>query len=155
MIGLHVDKINLAMVKVIPQGQQEEAFNGLPGYYQGIIAAPSSSGTRKGQPNIVEWGDAHEKPKETVKAFLTRKLILRLRDPATTYFLTTDAQGWIKHPWDQYRLKALNTWRGFKFPFQSSEKGVALSHDTVSEALRCVKLTFLRLIEIFSPRKIS
>ena len=59
---------------------------GLAGY-----PAPLSDLTRKGQPNKVEWSEAQEKAYQTIKSYLTCEPILRLSDPAKTYFLRTDA----------------------------------------------------------------
>ena len=70
---------------------------GLAGYYRDFIpsfvriAAPLSDVTGKGQPHKVEWGEAQEKAYQTIKSYLTREPILRLPDPAKTYFLRTDA----------------------------------------------------------------
>ena len=70
---------------------------GLAGYYRDFIpnfaaiAAPLSDLTRKGQPNKVEWGEAQEKAYQTIKSYLTSEPILRLPDPAKTYFLWMDA----------------------------------------------------------------
>ena len=43
------------------------------------------------QPKKVEWGEAQEKAYQTIKSYLTSEPILRLPDPAKTYFLRTDA----------------------------------------------------------------
>ena len=70
---------------------------GLAGYYRDFIpnfaaiAAPLSDLTRKGQPNKVEWGEAQEKAYQTIKSYLTSEPILRLPDPAKTYFSRMDA----------------------------------------------------------------
>ena len=70
---------------------------GIAGYYRDFIAnfaaiaVPLSDLTRKGQPNKVEWGEAQEKAYRTIKSYLTSEPILRLPDPAKTYFLRTDA----------------------------------------------------------------
>ena len=55
------------------------------------IAVPLSDLTWKGQPNKLEWGEAHEKAYRTIKSYLTSEPILRLPDPAKPYFLRTDA----------------------------------------------------------------
>ena len=85
-----------------PQGQAQRnrcghAFMGLAGYYRDFIpnfaaiAAPLSDLTQKGQPNKVEWSEAQEKAYQTIKSYLTSEPILRLPDPAKTYFLRMDA----------------------------------------------------------------
>ena len=55
------------------------------------IAASLSDLTRKSQPNRVEWSEAKETAYQTIKSNLTSEPILRLPDPAKTYFLRTDA----------------------------------------------------------------
>ena len=98
MIGLHQD--NVEKIKDAPRPstkKQVRSFMGLAGYYRDFIpnfaaiAAPLSDLTRKGQPNKVEWGEAQEKAYQTIKSYLTSEPILRLPDPAKTYFLRTDA----------------------------------------------------------------
>ena len=70
---------------------------GLTGYYRDFIpnfvkiAASLSDVTQKGQPHKVEWGEAQEKAYQTIKSYLTSEPILRLPDPAKTYFFRTDA----------------------------------------------------------------
>ena len=77
--------------------KQVRSFISVAGYYRDFIpnfpaiAAPLSDLTRKGQPNKVEWGEAQEKAYQTIKLYLTSEPILRLPDPAKTYFLRTDA----------------------------------------------------------------
>ena len=98
MIGLHQD--NVEKIKDAPRPstkKQVRSFMGLAGYYRDFIpnfaaiAAPLSDLTRKGQPNKVEWSEAQEKAYQTIKSYLTSEPILRLPDPAKTYFLRTDA----------------------------------------------------------------
>ena len=98
MIGLHQD--NVEKIKDAPRPstkKQVRSFMGLAGYYRDFIpnfaaiAAPLSDLTRKGQPNKVEWSEAQEKAYQTIKSYLRSEPILRLPDPAKTYFLPTDA----------------------------------------------------------------
>jgi len=98
IIGLHQD--NVRKIKDAPRSstkKQVRSFVGLAGYYRDFIpnfaaiAAPLSDLTRKGQPNKVEWGEAQEKAYQTIKSYLTSEPILRLPDPAKTYFLRTGA----------------------------------------------------------------
>ena len=98
MIGLHQD--NVEKIKDAPRPstkKQVRSFLGLAGYYRDFIpnfaaiAVPLSDLTRKGQPNKVEWGEAQEKAYRTIKSYLTSEPILRLPDPAKTYFLRTHA----------------------------------------------------------------
>ena len=94
MIGLHQD--NVEKIKDAPRPstkKQVRSFLGLAGYYYrdfipnfAAIAAPLSDLTRKGQPNKVEWSEAQEKAYQTIKSYLTSEPILRLPDPAKTYF---------------------------------------------------------------------
>ena len=87
MIGLHQD--NVEKIKNAPRPstkKQVRSFMGLAGY-----PAPLSDLTRKGQPNKVEWSEAQEKVYQTIKSYLTSEPILRLPNPAKTYFLRTDA----------------------------------------------------------------
>ena len=44
-----------------------------------VVAAPLFDLTRKGQPNMVEWGDAQEKAYQTIKFHLTNEPILSPR----------------------------------------------------------------------------
>ena len=98
IIGLHQD--NVEKIKDAPRPstkKQVRSFMSLAGYYRDFIpnfaaiAVPLSDLTRKGQPNKVEWGEAQEKAYQTIKSYLTSEPILRLPDPAKTYFLRTDA----------------------------------------------------------------
>ena len=98
MIGLHQD--NVVKIKDAPRPstkKQVRSFMGLAGYYRDFIpnfaaiAEPLSDLTRKSQPNKVELSEAQEKAYRTIKAYLTSEPILRLPDPAKTYFLRTDA----------------------------------------------------------------
>ena len=98
IIGLHQD--NVEKIKDAPRPstkKQVRSFIGVAGYYRDFIpnfaaiAAPLSDLTRKGQPHKVEWSKAREKAYQTIKSYLTSEPILRLPDPAKTYFLRTDA----------------------------------------------------------------
>ena len=98
MIGLHQE--NVEKIKDAPRPstkKQVRSFMGLAGYYRdfipnfAVIAVPLSDLTRKGQPNKVEWGEAQEKAYQTIKSYLTSEPILRLPDPAKSYFFRTDA----------------------------------------------------------------
>ena len=98
MTGLHQN--NVEKIKDSPRSSTKKqvwSFMGLAGYYRDFIpnftaiAAPLSDLTRKGQPNKVEVGEGQEKAYQTIKSYLTSEPILRLPDPAKTYFLRTDA----------------------------------------------------------------
>ena len=92
MIGLHQN--NVEKIKDAPRSSTKKQ---VAGYYRDFIpnfaaiAVPLSDLTRKGQPNKLEWGEAQEKAYRTVKSYLTSEPILRLPDPAKTYFLRMDA----------------------------------------------------------------
>ena len=100
VLGLHEE--NVEKIKNAPRPgtkKQVRSFIGLAGYYRDFIpnfaaiaaiAAPLSDLTRKGEPNKVEWGEGQEKAYQTIKSYLTSEPILRLPDPAKTYFLRTD-----------------------------------------------------------------
>ena len=97
MIGLHQD--NVEKIKDAPRPstkKQVRSFMGLAGYYRdfipnfAVIAAALSDLTRKAQPNKVQWGEAQEKAYQTIRSYLTSEPILRLPDPAETYFSRTE-----------------------------------------------------------------
>ena len=97
MIGLHQDNVEKIKDALSPSTKKQvRSFMGLAGYYIDFIpnfaaiAVPLSDLTRKGQPNK-GWGEAQEKAYRTIKSYLTSEPILRLPDPAKTYFLRTDA----------------------------------------------------------------
>ena len=46
---------------------------------------------KKGQPNLVYWGEAHEKAFITLQEILLCKPVLRLLDHKKTFILRTDA----------------------------------------------------------------
>ena len=98
MIGLDQDNVEKIKDASRPSTKKQvQAFMGLAGYYRDFIpnfaaiAAPLSDLTQKGQPNKVEWSEAQEKAYQTIKSYLTSEPILRLPNPAKTYFLRTDA----------------------------------------------------------------
>ena len=98
MIGLHQD--NMEKIKDAPRPstkKQVRSFMGLAGYCRDFIpnfaaiTASLSNLTLKGQPNKVEWREAEEKAYQTIKSYPASEPILRLPDPAKTYFLWMDA----------------------------------------------------------------
>ena len=98
MIGLDQDNVEKIKDASRPSTKKQvQSFMGLAGYYRDFIlnfaaiAAPLSDLTQKGQPNKVEWSEAQEKAYQTIKSYLTSEPILRLPNPAKTYFLRTDA----------------------------------------------------------------
>ena len=98
MIGLDQDNVEKIKDASRPSTKKQvQSFMGLAGYYRDFIpnfaaiAAPLSDLTQKGQPNKVEWSEAQEKAYQTIKSYLPSEPILRLPNPAKTYFLRTDA----------------------------------------------------------------
>ena len=98
MIGLDQDNVEKIKDASRPSTKKQvQSFMGLAGYYRDFIpnfaaiAAPLSDLTQKGQLNKVEWSEAQEKAYQTIKSYLTSEPILRLPNPAKTYFLRTDA----------------------------------------------------------------
>jgi hypothetical protein len=77
--------------------KQVRSFLGLTGYYReyipnySAIAVPLTDLTKKGNPNKVEWGVAHEKAYNTLKQLLTSKPVLKLADLDKPFVLRTDA----------------------------------------------------------------
>ena len=73
------------------------SFIGLTGYYRSFIsnyatiAAPLTDLTKKGKPNMIEWGPAQEKAYATLKQLLASKPILKLPEFDKTFILRTDA----------------------------------------------------------------
>jgi len=74
LIGLHED--NVGKIRDAPRPNTKKpirSFLGLAGYYRDFIpnflgfAAPLSDPTRKGQQEIVDWGEAHERASRTIK----------------------------------------------------------------------------------------
>ncbi|XP_053406187.1 protein NYNRIN-like [Mercenaria mercenaria] len=57
----------------------------------GAIAVPLTDLTKKGQPNLVEWGESQEKAFQTLKASLMGPPILKLPDLDQTFILRVDA----------------------------------------------------------------
>ena len=98
MIGLDQDNVEKIKDASRPSTKKQvQSFMGLAGYYRDFIpnfaaiAAPLSDLTQKGQPNKAEWSEAQEKAYQTIKSYLPSEPILRLPNPAKTYFLRTDA----------------------------------------------------------------
>ena len=98
VLGLYEE--NVEKIKNAPRlgtKKQVRSFVGLAGNYRDFIpnfaaiAAPLSDLTRKSQPTRVEWGQAQEKARQSIKFHLTDEPILRLPDPANMYYLQTDA----------------------------------------------------------------
>jgi len=74
LIGLH--EYNVGNIRDAPKPNTKKpirSFLGLAGYYRDFIpnfvavAAPLSDLTRKGQQNMVDWGEAQERAYRTIK----------------------------------------------------------------------------------------
>ncbi|GFO32920.1 Zinc finger protein [Plakobranchus ocellatus] len=81
-----------------PKTKREvRAFLGLVGYYKefvpnfAAVSAPLSDLVRKGQPNIVNWGDSQERAYNSLKVAVTSKPVLQLPDVNKRFVLRTDA----------------------------------------------------------------
>jgi hypothetical protein len=86
-IGLKEDNVRKIQEAPRPETKKQvRSFLGLTGYYReyisnySAIAVPLTDLTRKGNPNKVEWGVAHEKAYNTLKQLLTSKPVLKLAD---------------------------------------------------------------------------
>ena len=76
---------------------QVRSFLGLAGYYRKFIpnfsdvAAPLTDCTKKGEPNVIRWGETQEKSFQTLKGKLAMSPILQLPDLNKRFTLRTDA----------------------------------------------------------------
>ncbi|GFO18748.1 Zinc finger protein [Plakobranchus ocellatus] len=77
--------------------REVRAFLGLVGYYKefvpnfAAVSARLSDLVRKGQPNIVHWGDSQERAYNSLKVAVTSKPVLQLPDVNKRIVLRTDA----------------------------------------------------------------
>jgi hypothetical protein len=77
--------------------KQVRSFLGLIGYFRqympnfAAIAVPLTDLTKKGQSNIVQWEDIHEKAFQSLKGLLVKEPVLRLADFSQPFWLQTDA----------------------------------------------------------------
>ncbi|GFN88916.1 Zinc finger protein [Plakobranchus ocellatus] len=97
-IGLHDE--NVEKVRNAPRlktKREIRAFLGLVGYYKefvpnfAAVSAPLSDLVRKGQPNIVNWGDSQERAYNSLRVVVTSKPVLQLPDVNKRFVLRTDA----------------------------------------------------------------
>nr|XP_018672786.1 uncharacterized protein zf(cchc)-26 isoform X2 [Ciona intestinalis] len=98
VIGLHDDNVRKIRDAPRPKSKSEvRSFLGLTGYYRDYIAnyaavaVPLTDLTKKGHPDIVEWGDAQDRAFNNLKLMLSKKPILHLPDPSLGFVLRTDA----------------------------------------------------------------
>ncbi|GFO19478.1 Zinc finger protein [Plakobranchus ocellatus] len=98
-VALYLDE-NVEKVRNAPRPKSKRevrAFLGLVGYYKEFIAnfaavsAPLSDLVRKGQPNVVNWGDSQERAYNSLKVAVTSKPVLQLPDVNKRFVLRTDA----------------------------------------------------------------
>ncbi|GFO19446.1 Pol polyprotein [Plakobranchus ocellatus] len=79
-----------------PRQREIRAFLGLVGYYKEFVPnfaavyAPLSDLVRKGQLNIVNWGDSQERAYNSLKIAVTSKPALQLPDINKRFVLRTD-----------------------------------------------------------------
>ena len=98
MIGLHEANVKKIVEAPRPETKKQvRSLLGITGYYRSFIpnystvALPLPDLTKKGQPNRVAWGQAHELAYQTLKRMLVSKPILRLPDLDKPFVLRTDA----------------------------------------------------------------
>ena len=76
---------------------QVKSFLGLLGYYRKFVphfattAAPLTDCTKKGEPNVIRWGESQEQAFRTLKKKLVTSPILQLPDLNKEFTLRTDA----------------------------------------------------------------
>ncbi|GFO36303.1 Zinc finger protein [Plakobranchus ocellatus] len=97
-IGLQDENVEKVRNAPRPKTKREvRAFLGLVGYYKefvpnfAAVSAPLSDLVRKGQPNIVNWGDSQERAYNSLKIAVTSKPVLQLPDVNKRFVLRTDA----------------------------------------------------------------
>ena len=97
-VAMEADKLTKIEEAPRPKTKQQvRSFLGLAGYYRkfipnfSTIAVPLTDLTKKGQPNIVRWGEAQEKSFQTLKHMLTQAPILRLPDFTRPFIVQADA----------------------------------------------------------------
>ncbi|GFO25735.1 Zinc finger protein [Plakobranchus ocellatus] len=97
-IGLQDENVEKVRNAPRPKTKREvRVFLGLVGCYKEFIpnfaavSAPLSDLVRKGQPNIVNWGDIQERAYKSLKVAVTSKPVLQLPDVNKKFVLRTDA----------------------------------------------------------------
>ncbi|GFO22577.1 Pol polyprotein [Plakobranchus ocellatus] len=97
-IGLHDENVEKVRDAPRPKMKKEvRAFLGLVGHYKefvpnfAAVSAPLSDLVRKGQPNIVNWGDSQERAYNSLKVAVTSKPVLQLPNVNKRFVLRTDA----------------------------------------------------------------
>ena len=94
----HPDKVQAIVAAGRPKTKKQvRSFLGLIGFYRryipnfAAIAVPLTDLTRKGQPNVVQWGSSQERAFRSLKEHLMHDPILRLPEVEKTFILRTDA----------------------------------------------------------------
>ncbi|GFO35436.1 Zinc finger protein [Plakobranchus ocellatus] len=97
-IGLQDENVEKVRNAPRPKTKRKiRAFLGLVGYYKefvpnfAAVSAPLSDLVRKGQPNVVNWGDSQERACNSLKVAVTSKPVLQLPDVNKRFVLRTDA----------------------------------------------------------------
>ncbi|XP_071491788.1 uncharacterized protein [Diadema antillarum] len=92
------DKIAQIQQATRPETKKQlRSFLGLAGYYRrfvpnyAAIAVPLTDLTKKGEPNLIRWGEPQDKAFNTLKLKLSSQPILHLPDVNRTFTLRTDA----------------------------------------------------------------
>ena len=92
------DKIAQIQQATRPETKKQlRSFLGLAGYYRkfvpnyAAIAVPLTDLTKKGEPNLIRWGESQDKAFNTLKLKLSSQPILHLPDVNRTFTLRTDA----------------------------------------------------------------
>ncbi|GFO47787.1 Pol polyprotein [Plakobranchus ocellatus] len=102
-IGLQDENVEKVRNAPRPKTKREvRPFLGLVGYFKEFVpnfAAVSAplldlDLVRKGQPNIVNWGDSQERAYNSLKVAVTSKPVLQLPDVSKKFVLRTDASDW-------------------------------------------------------------
>ena len=103
VVGQGVVKPKPDKLKAIEQAErpttktQVKSFLGLLGYYRKFVphfattAAPLTDCTKKGEPNVIRWGESQEQAFRTLKKKLVTSPILQLPDLNKEFTLRTDA----------------------------------------------------------------
>ncbi|GFN80850.1 beta-1,3-galactosyl-o-glycosyl-glycoprotein beta-1,6-n-acetylglucosaminyltransferase-like [Plakobranchus ocellatus] len=97
-IGLQDENVEKVRNTPRPKTKREvRAFLGLVGYYKefvpnfAAVSAPLLDLVRKGQPNVVNWGDSQERAYNSLKVAVTSKPVLQLPDVNKKFVLRTNA----------------------------------------------------------------
>ncbi|GFO29427.1 Zinc finger protein [Plakobranchus ocellatus] len=96
-IGLQDENVEVRNAPRPKTKREVRAVLGLVGYYKefvpnfSAVSAPLSDLVRKGQPNIVNWGDSQERAYNSLRVAVTSKPVLQLPNVNKRFVLRTDA----------------------------------------------------------------